>query len=205
MWVIPPTQDAKGGGRDPIGGIEPSMTSSVQIDPRIARAAAGDRQAAHALLSDHLPRIRNLIRYLIRGDREVDDIAQQTLIAVMKGLSSYRGDGKLEAWIDRITVRETFAHLKRDRREPGGRLQLFDVDAIPADARADFLERREVVERLDQLPHEQRAAVVLHHIAGMSVPEVAEATGVSFDTAKSRIRLAMAKLRADVAAEEKIA
>jgi RNA polymerase sigma-70 factor, ECF subfamily len=181
------------------------MTSGVQIDPRIAKAAAGDRKAAHALLSDHLPRIRNLIRYLVRGDREVDDIAQQALIAVVKGLGTYRGEGRFESWVDRVTVRETFAHLQKDRREREHRALLFDVDAIPAEARTTFLERREAVERLDTLPEEQRAAVVLHHVVGMSVPEVAEATGVSFDTAKSRIRLAMEKLRRDVAAEEKIA
>jgi RNA polymerase sigma-70 factor (ECF subfamily) len=178
---------------------------SESVDPRIAKAAAGDRRAAHELLSEILPRMRNLIRYLVRGDREVDDIAQQSLIAVVKGLSSYRGEGRFESWVDRVTVRETFAHLKRDRREREARAVLFDVEAIPAEERGSFLERREAVERLDVLPDDQRTAVVLHHVVGMSVPEVAKETGVSFDTAKSRIRLAMSKLRRDFAEEEKIA
>src|SRR5215510_1078522 len=131
------------------------MTEGVQIDPRIAKAAAGDRKAAHALLSDHLPRMRNLIRYLVRGDREVDDIAQQALIAVVKGLGSYRGEGRFESWVDRVTVRETFAHLARDRKEREGRAMLYDVDSIPAEGRDAFLERREAVERLDALPDDQ--------------------------------------------------
>jgi RNA polymerase sigma-70 factor, ECF subfamily len=181
------------------------MTSGVPIDPRIAKAAAGDRKAAHALLAEVLPRMRNLIRYLIRGDREVDDIAQQALIAVMKGLPSYRGEGRFESWVDRVTVRETFAELRRNRKERDSRAVLFDVDAIPSEERATFLERREAVERLETLPDDQRTAIVLHHVVGMSVPEVAEATGVSFDTAKSRIRLAMGKLRRDFLEEEKIA
>lgn len=171
------------------------------VDPRIAEAAGGDREAAHGLLSDHLPRIRNLIRYLIRGDRDVDDIAQQALIAVVRGLASFRGEGTFQAWVDRVTVRETFAYLKRERRRDAQRAQLYDLQQVPPDHRARLLARREAVERLDTLPDEQRIAVVLHHVVGMTVPEVAEATGVSFDTAKSRIRLAMKRLRRDVAEE----
>ena len=44
------------------------MAESSFIDPRVTAAAAGDRRAAHELLSELLPRMRNLIRYLIRGD-----------------------------------------------------------------------------------------------------------------------------------------
>lgn len=172
------------------------------VDPRIAAAAAGDREAAHGLLSDCLPRVRNLIRYLIRGDRDVDDIAQQALIAVTRGLRSFRGEGTFTAWVDRVTVRETFAYLKRERRHDAQRAQLYDLQQVSPDARARLLARREAVERLEALPDEQRIAVVLHHVVGMTVPEVADATGVSFDTAKSRIRLAMKRLRQDLAAEE---
>ncbi len=181
------------------------MTDGVQIDPRIASAASGDRSAADGLLREHLPRIRNLIRYLIRGDRDVDDVAQHALIAVLRGLPSYRGEGRFEAWIDRVTVRETFTYLRRERKQADARSLPFDVDTIAVEHRGTFLERRETVERLDTLPGDQRAAIVLHYLVGMSVPEMAAATGVSQDTAKSRIRLGMAKLRRAAQAEEKIA
>src|SRR5262245_38147803 len=64
---------------------QPPPQSPGAIDTRIAAAARGDRAAAQALLTELLPRVRNLVRYLVRGDRDVDDIAQEALIAIACG------------------------------------------------------------------------------------------------------------------------
>ena len=130
----------------------------------------------------------------------MDDIAQQALLAVLRELPSYRGEGSLHSWADRITARETFRYLRRVRavRQPiddGHDLQALEDSSAPPD---EYTIRRETVRLLDALPDDQRRAVALHYIAGMSVPEVAKETGVSFDTAKSRVRLGMKKLRARV-------
>lgn len=188
-------------------------TSSVEpIDPRARAAALGDRPAQEALLRELLPRIRNLVRYLVRGDADVDDIAQKALIAVLKGLPSYRGEGKLTSWADRITARETFAHLAHERAERRARdvREPPELYAVPSPgARPDeYLLRREVVRVLDELPAEQRHALVLHHVVGLSVPELAAELEVPAETARSRLRLGMKKLRerlgpdADAAREE---
>jgi RNA polymerase sigma-70 factor (ECF subfamily) len=168
------------------------------LDPRVVRAASGDRAAAEALLVELLPRVRNLVRYLVRGDSEADDIAQHALLAILRGFHSYRGEGSLSSWVDRVTAREALARVRRARsersryeREPP------DLQAVPSgDAPPDaYLERREAVRRLDALPVEQRTAVVLHVVAGFSVPELAKELGIPFETARSRIRLGMKKLR----------
>jgi RNA polymerase sigma-70 factor (ECF subfamily) len=169
-----------------------------EVDPRVSRAAGGDRAAAESLLRELLPRVRNLVRYLVRGDPEVDDLTQHALIAIVRGLSTYRGDGTFKAWSDRIVVRETMARTKKLRAD---RTRFFqpgpDLALIPSNDAApdEYLMRRETVKWLDALPFEQRHAVVLHYVVGMSVPEVASALDVPFDTAKSRIRLGMQKLR----------
>jgi RNA polymerase sigma-70 factor (ECF subfamily) len=49
---------------------------------------------------------------------------------------------------------------------------------------------------LDAIPSEQREALVLHHVVGLSVPEIAEDLAVSGETIRSRLRLGIAKLRA---------
>src|SRR5436853_381984 len=61
-------------------------------------------------------------------------------------------------------------------------------------AAASLLAER-LAQVLDGLPDAQRQALVLHHVVGMSVPELAAELGVSFDTAKSRLRLGMERLR----------
>src|SRR5689334_8639163 len=86
-------------------------------DPRIARAAQGDRKAAQALLSELLPRVRNLVRYLVWSDADADDVAQVVLVELLKSFGSYRGEGSLHAFADRITVRVAMHHVRKRRTE----------------------------------------------------------------------------------------
>lgn len=178
------------------------MEDAAETEARVRRAAAGDRAAAEALLAGLLPRVRNLIRYLVRGDQDVDDMAQQALVAVLRGLPGYRADAPLERWADRITAREAMAYVRRRRTRDAREGAELALEVLPApEETARYLARRELARRLDTLPDPQREAIVLHHLVALTVPEVAEALGVSPDTAKSRIRLGMEKLRAAAAQE----
>ena len=166
----------------------------------IARAAKGDRDAQEVLLAELLPRVRNLVRYVIRGDRDVDDITQMALIDVLRGLPGYRGDAPFLRWVDRVCVRAALTQVKKARalrqREEVVEDAATYLHAVPPEAHRDrFFARRELVGRLDKLPSEQRQAVVLHHVVGFTVAEVAEQLEMPFDTVKSRIRLGMKKLR----------
>ncbi len=172
-------------------------TTSAAIDPRVSAAIAGDRHAASVLLLELLPRIRNLIRYLIRGDQAVDDIAQEAMIAVLRGLPSYRGEGSLRAYSDRIVARVALSWARRDRRQKD-RERESAVQQEPSssiESPEQYLLRRQAVARLDRLSYEQRHALVLHHVVGLSVPEVAQQLSVPIETVRSRLRLAQNKLR----------
>src|SRR5215471_1400492 len=138
------------------------------IDPGVVAAARGDRAAAAALLRQVAPRVRNLVRYLIRGDADVDDIAQEAMVAILAGLGSFRGEGTFRSWCDRVAARQTFASLRRRRRD---RLELVEpeplAELLTIDAGADeYAARRQLVRTLDRLPTEQRHALVLHHVVG---------------------------------------
>ncbi|MEQ9495936.1 MAG: RNA polymerase sigma factor [Deltaproteobacteria bacterium] len=161
---------------------------------RIERAQAGDREAAGEVLRAVLPRVRNLVRYLVRGDGDVDDIAQQCLVAVLRGLPTFRGDGAFTSWVDRIVARRTFVEIDKLRKARAREAEV-DVELMTVGPADEYLARRRVARLLDGLPEDQRRAVVLHHCVGMSVPEIAELLEVPFDTAKSRLRLGMKKLR----------
>jgi RNA polymerase sigma-70 factor (ECF subfamily) len=169
----------------------------TEHDPRISAAASGDRVAAQALCRELLPRVRNLVRYLVRGDARVDDIAQEALIAVLRGLATYRGEGRFESWVDRVVARSTFATLRRLRAEtqPGSE-DVATSERGPADSDSSpFEDRRELANALDRLPPEQRQALILHFSVGMTVSEIANAVAAPFETVRSRLRLAKATLR----------
>jgi RNA polymerase sigma-70 factor (ECF subfamily) len=149
-------------------------------------------------LLEVLPRVRNLVRYLVRGDAAVDDLAQEALVAILQGLGSWRGEAPFAAWADRVTARSVFSQLRRGRRG-AARLTVIgeEIDGS-ADAGAgpeDYVARRRIVSFLDEMPDEQRAAVVLHHVAGLSVPEIAREVDAPAETVRSRLRLGMKRLR----------
>jgi RNA polymerase sigma-70 factor (ECF subfamily) len=170
----------------------------VVPDPRVALAAQGDRKAAQALLTELLPRVRNLVRYLIWSDTDADDVVQLVLVELLRSFGSYRAEGSLTAFCDRITVRVALHHARKKRAEKRRstpltpELHLVNLNSEVPD---DYTLRRQTTRLLDELPDEQRQAVVLHHVVGQSVPELSETLRIPFETARSRLRLGMEKLR----------
>jgi len=125
----------------------------VTVDVR--EAARGDRAAAERLIRSILPRVRNLVRYLVYRDADVDDLAQDALVAILRGLPSYRGEGAFTSWCDRVAARSTFASLRRRRAEhaDAGRAAERTEDDRQAGG-DDHVARREAVRALDRLPPE---------------------------------------------------
>jgi RNA polymerase sigma-70 factor (ECF subfamily) len=174
---------------------KPDVTRDDPLAALAARARAGDMRALESLLTELLPRLRNLVRYLVRRDSEVDDVAQTALLAVMRGLHTFEARGTFTAWADRVVARVTFNAIRerRDWPPPVGA----ELESVPASEGApDYLARRWLVHLLDALPAEQRVAMVLHHVVELTVPEISAELGVPGETVRSRLRLARARLRA---------
>ncbi|PTL76363.1 RNA polymerase sigma factor [Vitiosangium sp. GDMCC 1.1324] len=169
-------------------------------ESRIRAAVDGQRDAAESLMVELLPRVRNLVRYSVHVDSEVDDITQEALVAILRGLPTYRGQGAFASWADRVVVRVTFAASRRARAE---RYQLNRDDeavelntlSLDTEQPEDCLLRRRLERLLERLSDEQRRALLLHHVMGMSVPEMAEELEVPLETIRSRLRLGRAHLR----------
>jgi RNA polymerase sigma-70 factor (ECF subfamily) len=167
----------------------------VEQKSKTSEAIADDPGAAERLLLELLPRVRNLVRYLTRGDEAADDIAQEALVVVLEGLSTFRADGPFVAWLDRIVARATFRELRRRRVVATAPL---DVEVASKEVGPEeYLARRQLVAILDRLPMEQRHALVLHHVLGMSVDEIAKELQVPAETVRSRLRLGKAHMRKD--------
>ena len=169
------------------------------------RAQQGDRAARELLVQRLLPRTRNLVRYLVGSDAEVDDFAQNALIAVVRGLGTFAGTGTLNAWADRVVARSVFAELRRRNLRPGEPRGPRLVDSIDdhhghqaPEGHDDYLARRWLARQLEGLSVEQRGALVLHFVLEMTVPEIALETGVPPETVRSRIRVAKQQLRASM-------
>ena len=159
-----------------------------------------------ALVRAELPFIRRRLRALFPPQLDLDELEQQVLLNVHRNLHSYRGDGSLRAWLDRITVRVGFKHARRVRaREQREEPILTDLqDAAPRPASEAYFSRNLLRQLLAGLSPEQRSAVVLHHVLGYEITEIADDQGVPTETARSRLRIAMRKLRARARYRERL-
>lgn len=165
----------------------------------------GDSAAFEALYARHRAA---LFRYLLRqcGKRELaDELFQEIWMSVIRATSGYEVSAKFTTWLFRIAHNRLIDHYRAS-----GRLAEFETDPgedalpeLPAPAATQperLLERAEVARRIvaevEALPPAQRESFLLATEAGLSVEEIAGATGTVFETAKSRLRYAYARLRA---------
>lgn len=163
----------------------------------LAAAQHGDPQALTWLVRRWQPRVRNLVRYLVRGDDQVDDLAQQALLTALEKLPRYRAEGSIEAWLDGIVLRVTLRSMRRFRLLRAREVEhVEELTGAAPGAGVRYPDRRKLVRALDQVPEKQRSALVMHHVLGMSAREIAELERVPEETARSRLKHGMAQLRA---------
>lgn len=122
------------------------------------------------------------------------------MLEILRSADSYRADGAFDGWADRIAVRTTL-RLARQRRVRGLRIGEDEPDALPADPPEASMREglpRDVVDYLGELPETRRTALVLRHVLGYSIEEIAELTGVSPNTVKDRLLAARDQMRKQV-------
>lgn len=169
----------------------------------------GDTPAFEALYARHRAR---LFRYLLHqcGRREqADEMFQEIWMSVIRARSGYEVSAKFTTWLYRIAHNRVI-----DGFRTRGRQAEFEVDAgdaegdppdcpSPANAQPErLLERAQLAGRLlaaiEALPAAQREAFLLANEGGLTVEEIANATGTGFETAKSRLRYAYSRLRTEL-------
>jgi RNA polymerase sigma factor (sigma-70 family) len=155
------------------------------------QSVAPDRVAIMAGLADHGPALLTLARFLVRDEAEARDLVQQTLEIALRHLDDLRDPARLGAWLSTIEAREAMRTRRRLLR-----LVRFDaqIREIPTVAGPDeqALALRDALRRL---PPRMRAAVVLHHMAGLSIDETAAVMSVSPNTTKSELKKGLRRLR----------
>ncbi|MEM8761489.1 MAG: sigma-70 family RNA polymerase sigma factor [Pseudomonadota bacterium] len=153
------------------------------------------RRSRHAV-ENEIPKLRRFARMLARNDAEADDLVQEALLRALAKFDTYRGQSSLGTWLCQILV-----NLHRSkRRQEARRRELLeergaDEDRVPA-RQEHAIELGETLAALDDLPEEQREAIVLVAIDGVAYAEAAEILGVKLGTLMSRISRGRASIRA---------
>jgi len=176
----------------------------------VQRCAAGDESACADLVNEHQRMVVQLAFNLL-GDRdEALDLSQEVFLRVFRTIHRFRGQSSLRTWVYRIAVNQARnRHRFWRRRHRADQVSLDEHVATHGDflsggdARPDrVFEQKELAARLqaalDHLPFDQRTAIVLREIDGLSYEEIAYSLGVAVGTVKSRLTRARQALRVEL-------
>lgn len=144
--------------------------------------------------------MRRYLRRYSGSDTLAEDLLQETLIRVVRGLPSFEGRASVKTWAFSIATRVAADHF----RKPANRIQIVEIDECTelsgkdsdVDQRLITGEMNACIRQvIDSLPEDYRAALVLHELEGLTAAQIAEVSTCSLATAKIRIHRARLRLK----------
>lgn len=174
--------------------------SEERLRGLLARGLSGDGAAYHAFLADLTAHLRAFFRKrLDRIPDEVEDLVQETLIAVHNQRHTYDPGQPLTAWMHAIAKYKLVDFLRRRARTDALTDPLDDELEVFAASDADAAEaRRDLAKLLADLPDRQRMPIVHVKIEGLSVAETAQLTGMSESAVKVGVHRGLKALAAKI-------
>jgi RNA polymerase sigma factor (sigma-70 family) len=190
----------------------PSATTSADAaedsdESLMLRYAAGDIAAFDALYARHELGVWRYVFRSVRVQAVADDLLQDVWFAVARSAPTYTVSARFKTWLFTMAHNRLIDYFRTARHHvsidgSGDEDSPGPGDILTADSGFGPLRRLESSEQaaaliaaVERLPREQREAFLLQAEAGLSVDEIAAATGVNFETAKSRLRYARNSLR----------
>jgi RNA polymerase sigma-70 factor, ECF subfamily len=177
----------------------------------VQRCAAGDEDACAVLVDEHQRLVYQLALHLLGDHDEALDLSQEVFLRVFRTIHRFRGQSALRTWIYRIAINQARNRMRWWRRRRRGQQVSLDDHVrahgeLPTESAAASPERvyrqKEVAGRiwqaLEVLPFDQRTAIVLREIDGLSYDEIAFSLGVAVGTVKSRLARARESLRCEL-------
>ena len=177
----------------------------------IQRCAAGEDQACTELVDAYQRMVYQLALSLLGDHDEALDLSQEVFLRVFRTIGAFRGQSALRTWIYRIVINQARNRQRWWRRRHRGEQISLDEHTrshgeLPARSAASspdqMLDQKETAERLwlavDQLSFEQKSAIVLREMHGLSYEEIAFSVGVAVGTVKSRLARAREALREEL-------
>jgi RNA polymerase sigma-70 factor (ECF subfamily) len=177
----------------------------------IQRCAAHDEDACSELVAEHQRMVYQLSLNLLGDHNEALDLSQEVFLRVFRTIHSFRGQSALRTWIYRIVVNQARNRQRWwRRRHRSQQISLEDHIRDHGDppeqnnggAPDRMLGQKQLAERirvaLEHLPFDQKTALVLREIDGLSYEEIGFSLGIAVGTVKSRLARAREALRAQL-------
>jgi RNA polymerase sigma-70 factor (ECF subfamily) len=180
-----------------------SEHDTQQDEILITRSRQGDLDAFNQLVLSYQDLVFSVILRMVRNHATAEDITQDAFIAAYKNIGRMRGVN-FRAWVLRIARNATLDAIRRTGRRPEDSIdeQIVTLgETLPSgeESPEDYAERRDLgrdINRgLGELPPDQRMAVVMVDVEGLTYDEAADAMEVNIGTVKSRLNRGRKRLR----------
>lgn len=190
----------------------PSVDQAAELIALARLAGSGDPVATRRFLDQVWPTLSRVVNGVL-GSRhaDVDDVIQQSMIAVLQALGAFRGECHPAGYASRIALHVALrarrnTSVRRARSETLAQISASDPDVQWPGCEVSAERRKKALrDLLTELPEEQADALALRTVLGWSLDEVAQATGAPLNTVRSRVRLAKDALRRRIEADPTLA
>ncbi len=165
----------------------------------VREVLAGDKRAFEKLQNRYFKLIKSLIRRMIRDERDVDDLTQETFIKAYNALNTFRFDYSFSSWIYRIASNSCIDFLRKKRfstvplnRSVDNSTEEYVVeiedDSFTADRKVLMEERRKALDKaVEKLPENYKLIIKLRHVEELDYKEIAERLDMPLGTVKAHL------------------
>ncbi|MGH7243596.1 MAG: RNA polymerase sigma factor [Phycisphaerales bacterium] len=194
----------------PVPLDRPDTREATSDSALLARLRAGEDAAFEELTALAAGRMLSLARRMMPSEADAEEAVQDAFLNAFRAIKTFDGRAKLTTWMHQITVNACLMKLRAKRRRPeksiDGLLPEFVSDGHqknPAGAwraaesdNLDSAELRQIVRaKMEELPEQYRAVLILRDVEGLDTEETAAVLGVTLDTVKTRLHRARQALK----------
>ena len=174
---------------------------------RIQRIAKGDKTELELLYNTHSSIVYNTAMNYVQNEQDAGEVLEDVFVNVYKNAGKFKGNASLKTWIYRVTINESINYLRYKQRKKrfGFHIPLLtsrDSDVFNiSEVRHPgiLLENKEAVEyimkEINKLPNNQKTAILLKTIDGLSQKEIAEVLETSVKAVEALLSRARKKLK----------
>jgi RNA polymerase sigma-70 factor (ECF subfamily) len=200
--LAPPVAQERDLDRQPQRTMTEAGAAASRDDASLLRDVQCEDEAALAALYDRHAGVAYGLAHRITGDAgAAEDALQEAFVSLWRQAPRFDASrGQVRAWLLTIVHHKAVDIVRRranrpERTLPDGAEEFLEAHGRPDEIAEASLDARAVREAVSRIPADQRKTVEMAYFMGMTHVEIAEAMGVPVGTVKSRLRIAMDKMR----------